>query len=546
QFKPQRDIAERLDLTVLTDIRLFGRFDNDIQPQGDIRYVYLFAAIALLVLLIACINYMNLATARSARRAREVGVRKAVGANRRQLIYQFLGEAVLISLMAVGLGLVLVQASTPLFEQLIGRELGSLYDHVGWLVAVGGLVMAVGLLAGSYPALYLSRFRPSTVLKGRTRTAGWSRVRQALVVVQFAASCALIACTAVIQQQMRYVQSERLGFDKEQLVVIPTFDELGTQASAFRAELLRQAGVERVSLGYGLPGERRMAISFYSAEDIEDYEAPEDEHVAMDAAWVDAYYLETLGLRLVQGRSFEAFAGADSARVAVVNETAVRRLGWSEPLGKEIDGLRVVGVVEDYHVGSFRDAVEPTLIEFDPAASTHAAVRLSGGDIRATLARLEAVWDTFVPGRPFQHSFMADELEALYRADLRLGRLFAAFAGVAILIACLGFVGLAAFTAEQRTKEIGIRKVLGASVAGIVALLAKDYARLVVLSVVIAVPLAYFAMDRWLEAFAYRVSISPGTFVGVSLVVLGAALLSVGYQSIRAALTDPARSLRYE
>lgn len=535
-----------LALTPLTRIHLHDVANIDIEPQSDIRYVYLFSAIALLLLLIACINYMNLATARAARRAKEVGVRKVVGAMRRQLVYQFLGESLLFSGLALLLALALVKLALPTFNALMDRELSLSLVDGRLLVGLAVAALLVGIAAGSYPAFMLSAFRTTSVLKGPVRTRSWSMLRKGLVVFQFAVSISLIVCTVIIQQQLHFVQHTRLGFDKEQILIVRARTALTDQAEAFRQALLQQSGVVAVGRGDGIPSEVTSDL-FLLADQIEQYEG---ETIILDAFWIDPHFIPTLGIEMAEGRSFsDAFPG-DAEEAIVINETAAKELGWDEPLGKTIqfeDGPKqVVGVVQDFHLTDMRFEVSPVMLQLSEDASRYYIVKFNTADIPSLLAGLEQTWQRFVPEQPFDYSFLDDDFAAMYRTEQWLAQLFSVFATLTILIACLGLFGLAAFTAEQRTKEIGVRKVLGASVPSLVALLSKDFLLLIGLAFAIATPAAYFAMNRWLNDFAYRVELSGWIFLLAGLAALGVALITVSYQAIKAALSDPVKSLRYE
>ena len=532
-----------LALRPLTDIHLRAALFNDIEPQGDIRYVYLFSAIAALILLIACINYMNLATARSAQRAREVGVRKVVGAQRRHLAFQFLGESVLLTSAALLLGLILAQLLLPSFSALIERPLTFQLGDARLTLVLAGIVLVVGLTAGGYPALLLSSFRPVDVLKGAVRTTAWPFVRKSLVVFQFAVSAALIVGTLVIQRQLDYVQNTRLGFEKEQMLILPTRGRLADRAAAFKQELAQLASVQHVTVASAVPG-RPNAISWF--DHIEGYDG---EGVVFDHLFVDYDYIPTLGLEVVAGRTFSDQFPTDAESALLINETAARQLGWVDPIGKTIQDhgttKSVIGVLRDFHVQSMKHGIKPMIMEISPA-SDFIAAKLNVTDLPSALAAIHTIWDRFIPMLPFQYAFLDDDYEAMYRSEQRLGHLFGAFALFAVVIACLGLFGLAAFVTQQRTKEIGIRKVLGASVASVVGLLSRDFLKLVCIAFLLAAPLAYFAMERWLDSFAYRVDIGIGTLLSAGALALVTALLTVSYQAARAALADPVKSLRYE
>lgn len=535
----------------LTDIHLHSDLDYEIEPNGNIAYVYALVAIAVLILLIACINFMNLATARSAGRAREVGIRKSLGSERGQLIRQFLFEAICMSTLALVLALALVQFVLPLFNHLADTSLNNAFlSEPFLLIVLLVLALIVGVLAGSYPAFFLSSFRPAQVLKGKVQQgASGTLLRNGLVVFQFAISIALMVCTGVVFNQIRYVQDKNLGFDEERVVVLERAGVLGEQNDAFRQQLLLLPAVEQVSFAAHLPG-RLVGDNAYHREG-----ASTEELESLRAMFADHDFVETLGMRLVAGRSFSRDRAADSAAV-ILNQAAVQRLGWTEdPVGKVItqpaltgeepDYYTVIGVVENFHFESLHEQIDPVIIHLSDFIR-YATVRIAPGDLPNTLASIEQTWNAFIPEAPFEYAFLDQDFDAMYAADRQTGRLFTAFALLAIFIACLGLFGLASYLIQQRTKEVGVRKVLGATVPGIVGLLSKDFARLVLVANLIAWPMAYFAMRAWLANFAYHVEMGVGLFVLAAGMALAIALLTVSYQSIRAATADPVKSLRYE
>ncbi len=553
-----RAATRSLRVQRLTDIRLFSDRESELTPGSDIAYVYLFALIAFFILLLACINFMNLATARATGRAREVGMRKMLGAARAQLVRQFLGESMLMVALALMLVVVLVEALLPLFNALSGKALAAgVLVHWSVPLALAATVVLVGALAGSYPAFYLSAFRPARVLKGGGATGGpaASRFRQGLVVFQFVISIALLIGTAVAYLQLHYVRNERLGFDKERVVLVPLRD----QANQIHHEALKEAwkqlpGVEHVTASSGMPG---LGGGIYDFAVFPEKAAQDS--LQMMTLTVDHDYAETYGLEIVAGRDFSEDFPTDAAEAFLLNERAAHRLGWADPVGQKLTlqvwfngEVRktgtVVGVVRDFQYHSLHRAIDPTILHIFPNTyyNDYLSVRLRPGDLRAILAELEHAWTRFNPERPFEYTFLDERFDALYRADARLSGLFGVFAALAVVIACLGLFGLAAFSAERRTKEIGVRKVFGASVGGIVLLLSKDLLKLVALAFVVATPAAYAAMQRWLDDFAYRVDLSWGIFLAAGLAALGVALLTVSYHAVKAALADPVKSLRYE
>ncbi len=545
----------RFELQPLTQIHLHSDLEYEFEPNSDISHVYIFSAVALFILLIACINFMNLATARSVDRAKEVGMRKVMGAQRGQLIRQFLTEAMLLALVAFFLALVLAELVLPAFSHVAGRELElDLTENGSALAVFVGITLLVGFLSGSYPALFLSGFRPVLVLKGKFKTSMTGvALRKGLVVTQFAISIALIVGTLVVQQQLDYARSQQLGFNKEQVIVLRLLQNNASsaRAQALKAEVQRHPDVVSASLANHFPG-TSLDDQIYFPEG-----RGMDEGIHIRIYRVDSDYLETLGMELVEGRAFSPAQPTDSSAV-ILNQTAMEMLGWDSIKDKafvELGGpsmkdarrtLPVIGAVEDFHFESFHHDIRPLAIRIAEGQPGYLLVRARAGRAQEVLAFLREKWEVAALASPFEYSFLDERFDELYRADERLGRIFGGFAALAIIIACLGLFGLATFAVEQRTKEIGIRKVLGASVPGIVALLSKDFLKLVLLALVIASPAAYFLMNRWLEDFAYRIEIGPGIFLLAGAAALLIALATVSYQAIKAALSDPVKSLRYE
>lgn len=544
-----------ISLQPLYDIRLRSHLRAELEPNGDIAYVWLFAAIALLILLVACINFMNLATARSAQRAREVGVRKALGAERRQLIQQFLGEALLLSLLAVVLALVLLPVLLPAFNAIADKSmhLDALNRGSLWAALVG-LMLVIGLLAGSYPALFLSRFRPVEVLKGKggTNARHTITLRKGLVVFQFATCVLLFICTAVVYNQMDYIRNTNLGFDRDQVVVLPLNNEVRQRYPALREALLQESGILEMAMSEQVPA-RAGNGSSYRIEGINDFDWMQSTRL-----FVSHRFLDTYGIELAAGRTFSEAYATDADEGFIINESLALGLGFETAeaaLGKAIEQRfsgttysgHIIGVAKDVQLFSMRDPRGDMLFKVQPPDMLNfLSIRLNPAALDRTLAHLESTWRTFAPSYPLDYYFLDDDFAQLHQADTRLGQLFGYFALLAILVACLGLFGLAAFTTEQRTKEIGIRKVLGASVASIVGLLSKDYLKLVGVAFVVAAPLAYFGMQSWLDGFVYRTNVSWWVFVTAGLATVLLAWLTVSYQSVKAATANPIASLRYE
>ena len=544
-------------LTPLTDIHLGGRW-APATVTGNRRTVYFFTLIGLITLVIALVNYVNLATARAMDRAREVGVRKVVGAQQRQLVSQFLMESALMNLLALGLAVGLALMLLPVVNQVAGVEMSrSLWlDGRFWAVFLG-IFGAGALLSGVYPAFVLSSFRPVAALKGKGGgVASRVSLRRGLVVVQFAASIALLAGTLIVQAQLSHMRNLDTGLDLEQVLFIeePKVRAEGSDRVAEMATLknelrhfpaVREAAISKTTPGWGFDSYTRAHRAT----------ADPSTSQAIGVTPIDADFASVYGLELAAGEGFrEGMARPDSGAVPVlVNETLIRTLGFAsneEAVGAWItigtDGSYVIrGVFEDFLWSSARREAEAAMFMYG-AEQGHISLKVNTTDLPETIAAIEATYKTLFPGNPFTYHFADAAFDGQYKADQRFATLFAGFAGIAILIACLGLFGLASFTAQQRTKEIGVRKVLGASVAGIVALLSKDFLKLVGLAFVVAVPLAYVGMQRWLDGFAYRIEIGPGLFVLTGGFVLFIALATVGYQAIKSALADPVKSLRYE
>jgi putative ABC transport system permease protein len=538
-----------LYLQPLTDIYLHSNLMGELGPTGDIRNVYLFGAIAVFMLLIACINFMNLSTAGASRRAREVGLKKVLGSAQGQLVRQFLLESILITLISLGLAVVLVEAALPVFNGLTGLQLSLSLEERWWLVP--GLVLfglVVGVLAGSYPAFYLSSFRPVAVLKGAFRPGRSSLgFRSGLVVFQFCISITLMIGTTVVYQQLRFIQNAEIGYEREQVLVLPETFHLGQQQEVFRQRILQDPRVQSVSRSGFLPAGPSNNNNFFAYPG-------EDASLQIKALRyeVDAHYLPTLGMQLVAGRNFSEDLAIDSAGV-ILNETAALALGWGEnALGQTLTSVsgnqqryRVIGVVRDFHFKSLHERISPLVMTLSHQAGT-LILKTATEDVEGLLTALNGHWTSLTAEEPFVYSFLDDRFTQTYEAERRVGHLLFASAGLTIFVACLGLFGLATFTANQRTKEIGVRKVLGASVASIVGLLSKDFLRLVLLANLIAWPLAGWVMHTWLQDFAYRIDLEWWVFGLVGLLALLISLLTVSHQAVKAALLDPVKSLRTE
>ncbi len=532
-------------LQPLPDIHLKSHIYQEMSLPGNEQAVYLFMAIAVFVLLIACINFMNLATARSVTRAREIAVRKVSGAHRGQLIRQFLGESLLISLLSAVAGFFLVQFLTPVFSSISGTELDpELVGYPVLLLCMGGLALVTGLIAGSYPAFFLSSYKPveGLNLQGGVRPGSLSVIfRKGLVVFQFCISIALLAGTAIIYQQHRYLLDKELGFDKEQLVMIPIRGtSIKQREDAFKDRLRQDPEVINASALSNIIGRDVQIVPFQ----VEGKTEPQQ----VSGLFVDFDFISTFKIEMEEGRGFDPAFPTDSSSY-LVNESARQLFEWEHALDMSITSGRkgqVIGKVRDFNFCSLQERIRPLVITFRPWWFSYVAVRLSGRDTPAALEHMETAWREFEPERPFEPFFLDDNLNQLYEREGRLSKIFSAFALLAIFIGCLGLFGLAAFAAEQRTREIGIRRVLGASVSGIIGMLSKDFLKLVLVAILIASPAAWYFLDRWLQNFPYRVEIDWLVFALAGLAAMLVAGLTVSFQSLRAAVANPVDSLRSE
>ncbi|SEM62854.1 putative ABC transport system permease protein [Chitinophaga rupis] len=538
-------------LQPLTSIHLYSPFGGtELRPGGNILYVYVFAAIAVFMLLIACVNFMNLSTATAVRRSREVGIRKVLGSVKAQLQQQFLIESVLLAMVALLVGLLVVGLALPFFNQLTGKTLTiSLLINPFVLAGLVAGTVLVGLLAGSYPAFYLSAFKPVAVLKGGG-TAGRRSfsLRNGLVVFQFFITISMIIATVTADRQLRYMRAQKVGFDREQVLVIHDTHMLRNNESVFRNQIIQSPQVITGSISGQVPvGNTNLDNTAVMSK-----ENP-DKGVMSRFYYVDDAYIPTLGMQVVLGRNFSKSFPTDSFAV-ILNETAVRALGWQQdPIGRELIGhiddngaktyYRVIGVVSDFHFESLRQKIGP-LVMFLGRNSGNILVKTHTDKLPQFLASLKRQWESFSPAAPFSYSFLDDRFAQVYVSEQKIEQVLTLFSSLTIFIACLGLFGLATYTAEQRTKEIGVRKVLGASVGSVVALLSKDFLKLILIALLLATPIAWWGMDQWLNEFAYKVTIDWWIFALAGLLAIGIALLTVSFQSIKAALTDPVKSLR--
>lgn len=545
-------ISKELFIQPVTEIYLKSNIGNEIAPNGSMTYLYIFGSIAIFLLLIACINFMNLSTARSEKRAKEVGVRKVMGAVRHSLVYQFLGESMMLAVMALAIALLVVQLLLPYFNNLTGKTL-DMFAHPAFLYWMAGITLFTGLVAGLYPAFYLSSFRPVSVLKGRlANVASAVLLRKGLVVFQFTVSIILILGAIVIGQQLSFLQNQNLGFDKAQKLVVPFRNEKATaNYNAFREEVLRIPGVEAATSGSVYPGIENIEDLLFYAENKTVHDA-----VDIHFATVGDDYIETLGLKMAAGRSFtRAFTG-DSTSI-ILNETAVRELGYKTgsvigknvffELGGQRRSLQVVGVVKDFNFRSLHEGIKPYALTTSITDKyQYFIAHVKTEDYAAVLASVGTAWKKLNPDIPFAYSFLDQDFQKNYEKERRTGTIVVYFTCIAVVIACLGLFGLAAFSAERRTKEIGVRKVLGASVGSIVGMLSGEFLSLVCIALAIATPIAWLGMRQWLQGFAYQVGIQWWIFPVTGLLAVLVALFTVGFQSVKAALMNPVKSLKRE
>ncbi len=536
-----------LSLTPLKDV-YFENVDFDDARHGDKTVVYIFLSIAILILLIACINFMNLSTIRAAERSKEVGLRKVLGALRNSLIWQFIGESVLLTSIACMLSVCLLLILMPWYNQLLGYSLTVSWNAMPVYLFLTGVIVIVGFLAGSYPAFVLSAFSPVQALKGKLRSGkSGSSFRQVLVVVQFSISVFLIIGTIIITKQMNYVKNKQLGYNKEQTVIVPIDNnDIYNNMNAFKTDLQNESNVQSVSLVSGEPGGFFDNYGF----DVEGH----SERWNANTEFADFEFVKTLGLHLIAGRDFSAQFTTDTTDAVLINETAAKKLGWTpeQAVGKWIRNTirderkrRIIGVVNDFNFQSLKENIEPLVIAPN-MDRRQVLIKLKAGNVQSGIATIKAAYEKVVSAYPFEYKFLDQQFDDIYKKDIRQQTILTVFAGLAIFVACLGLFGLASFTATKRFKEIGVRKVLGSSVQGIVVLLSKDLLKPVLIALCIALPVGYWAMNKWLQNFAYKTSLSWWVFVLAALITFGIALITVSIKAIKAAIANPVKSLRTE
>jgi len=545
----------------LHDIYLNSEFTNDIGLMGNRNYAYLFSAIAVFIIVLASINFMNLSTARSANRSKEVGVRKALGSKKSNLIRQFLVESILVSLISFIIGLFLVLILLPVFNDLTGKNLVFPDYSFAFVFIVTLSALFVGTLAGIYPAFYLSSFKPIETLKGKVSLgSGNASIRSGLVVFQFFISILLIIGTIAIYQQLQFIQNKELGYKKDQVILVNDAYMLDDQRQSFKEEVKKLANVQQASFSGFLP------VSGYNRSDNtywKEGEEPTEDNLVSTQIWsVDQHYLDAYGMELVKGRNFQEGKASDSTAV-IINEAAFKEFGFTDfddqnyvqtnAFDSEtgqfshniFDKFKVIGVVKDFHYESLKTDIGPLALTLNRSSSV-LAVKLANNDISTALGEIKSIWGKFDSTLPFSYTFLDEEFNSMYNAEMRLGKIFTIFAGLAVFIGCLGLFALASFMAEQRTKEIGIRKVLGASIKGIVMMLSKQFSKLIIIAFVLAVPIAWWGISQWLESYTYKISLGWDLFLLAGVVSFIIAWITVSYHSIKAAMGNPTDSLKSE
>jgi putative ABC transport system permease protein len=530
----------------MSDQHLFqSELQDGLTPKSDIKYIYILAAVGMFILVIACINFMNLSTARSANRAKEVGLRKTLGSVRSKLVAQFLAESFVYVLVATLLAILATYVTLPSFNLVSGKQLA--FNALLSPVMLGGIVAAfltVSLLAGSYPAFYLTSFKPVDVLKGKVRAGMRSKgIRSGLVIVQFTISITLIITTMVVYQQLSYLQEKNIGMDKQNVLILRNTRRLGQNMDAFKESMLQQSGIVTASYTNNVfPGVNNTTVF---------REAGTDQDRIMGSYYADYEHLKALKIELADGRFFSRDFPSDS-NACLINEAAVKELGWSDPVGRKLTNFNgdkpvdklVIGVMKDFNFESFKSEVRPLVIDLT-AQSNNILIRYEGSASQA-VEKTQAVWKSMSSNEPFEYAFLDQNFDELFREEQRLGQVFTVMTGIAIFVACLGLMGLASFTAEQRTKEIGIRKVMGASVSSVSTLLSREFMILVGASFVFATGISWYAMNNWLSTFAYRVELGVAVFLMAGLMAAAIAWATVSFHFIKAARSNPAESLRYE
>jgi len=533
-------------LQSLTDIHLKSDIISEFEPNGNILYVRIFSIIAIFILMIACMNFTNLSTAKSVNRAKEIGIRKVVGSVKRQLIVQFLSESLLLTFIGLAAGVVITWFTLPFFNNLVGKQYHLLsYSNYYTIPILIGLTSIVGLIAGGYPAFYLSSLKPILTIKGKTREGMKnSRLRNILVVFQFSITIVLFIGTFIVGKQLEYFQNTRLGYNKDQVIVVKNVSSLGNQTKAFKESLLTNPVVNSAAGSYSMPGGHFVNYGF----------RPENnQSILLNFGICDPEFIETLQLEMIEGRFFSHDFTTDSTAI-IINETALNLLNWDDPIGKTFTSLgrtfHVIGVVKDFHYESLHQTVKPmALLNLGlnlPWPESFVSIRTNSSNISETINFIESNWQTFAKEKPFEFFFLDEHYSNFYTNEKQTGRVFTIFSFLAIFIASLGLIGLAAYSAEQKSKEIGIRKVSGAGILNIILLLYRKFIKWILVANLVAWPIGYYVMSRWLQNFAYRTSISVWPFIISAILALIIAIVSVSFQTIKAATTNPVDSLKYE
>lgn len=548
----QAGVKVRYELQPITRIHLYSKIQDEAEAGGDISYIYIFGVVAAFMLIIACINYINLATARSANRAKEVGIRKVMGSQRNQLITQFIVESVVVAMIALLVSLLLIYILLPAFNTLANKQIAFSYIlQQQVILSLLGIVVFTGIIGGSYPAFYLSGFNPVNVLKGKLSVKGGSvYFRKSLVVVQFALSIFMLISTLIVFDQLQYLRNKDLGFDKEQVlrIQLSSLDQI-KQAQPLIDKLKQSPDILSVGMANSSPGQR-IGKGLFQVEDDEGKMVQR----GVDLYGADYDFVKTMGMEIVQGRDFSRDIASDTTYAVLANESMVKRMGWKDPIGRRFtagdDGgfeKRVVGVIKDYNQNSLYDPIEPLIILLGKN-NNYVFVRTQPGDVNKSIAGIEQAWKEIFPNHTFEFNFLDQDFDSQYKGDQKRSQIFMAFSGLTIMIACLGLLGLAAFTTQQRTKEIGVRKVIGASVKGLVMLVANEFFVLVGIGIILAFPAAWYFTDSWLQNFAFRIQLNDEwlTFIISGLIAFVITSMTVGYHVIRAALANPVHSLRDE
>jgi putative ABC transport system permease protein len=549
----QIGVKVKYELQRITDIHLHSKIQDEAEAGGDISYIYIFSAVAAFMLIIACINYMNLATARSTSRAKEVGLRKVMGSQRYQLMVQFLAESVIVAFVSLIISIALIYAFLPQFNELANKQLPFSYLlQKPVALSLVGIVLLTGVVGGSYPAFYLSSFSPVNVLKGKLSSRGGnSAFRKTLVVVQFGLSIFMLISTLIVFDQLQFLRTKDLGFNKENVLRLNLNNRaLQGKGEAFAEQLRKLPQVTSVGKANASPGEG-IGKALFKVEDAEGKMVDR----GVDLYSADYDFIQTLKMDVVNGRNFSKDNPNDSAYAILVNQSMVNRMAWKDPIGKKFSAgggpnafeKRVVGVIKDYNQNSLYDEIEPLIIILQKNVN-YIFVRLAPGDLPSSVAAIEKGWKEAFPNNPFEYVFLDEDLNSQYKADEKRSQIFTAFSGLTVVIACLGLLGLAAYTTEQRTKEIGVRKVIGASVNSLVILVSREFFILVALGTILAFPAAWYFTNRWLQNFAYRIELNQEwtTFLFSSLLAFIITLITVGYHVVRAAMSNPVRALRDE